>query len=205
MLYFNKQMKQRAINRLIFFVLMAVVLSSGCCSLFRALGLSPPVFREDFSMLDPQDFPEKIKQLEEISLNHKSVSVRTRALFYIALAYMHYNNPSPDYPKALKYLDEYIVLDSDNKDIDEIVAWKSTLHSLDSSFHEYEKLEKSYAQLKQEYESTNKNRKSLNSQINKLTQMIEKQKKEIESLKGTIKKLDAVHREIEKKKRRIKK
>jgi tetratricopeptide (TPR) repeat protein len=198
-------MKQRAINRLIFFVLMAVVLSSGCCSLFRALGLSPPVFREDFSMLDPQDFPEKIKQLEEISQNHKSVSVRTRALFYIALAYMHYNNPSPDYPKALKYLDEYIVLDSDNKDIDEIVAWKSTLLALETSLREYEKLEQSYAQLKQEYESANKDKASLNKQIKDLASTIEKQKKEIGSLQETIKKLDAVHQEIEKKKRRIKK
>jgi len=201
----NWKMKQRVINRFIFLVIIAVVLSSGCCSLFRALGLAPPVFREDFSMLDPEDFPEKIEQLEDISQNHKSMSVRTRALFYIALAHMHYNNPSPDYSEALKYLDEYITLDSSNKDIDEIVAWKSTLHALDSSIQEYEKLEKSYAQMKQEYESTNKNRKDLNNQINALSQIIEKQKKEIGSLQETIKKLDAVHQEIEKKKRRIKK
>lgn len=201
----NRKMKRGAINQVIFLVIMAVLLSSGCCSLFRALGLAPPVFREDFSLLDPEDFPEKIKQLEEISQNHKSMSVRTRALFYIALAHLHYNNPSPDYSKALKYLDEYIALDSDNKDIDEIVAWKSTLHTLDSSLREYEKLERSYAQLKQEYESANKNRGFLNKQINDLAQMIEEQKKEIGSLEETIKKLDAVYQEIEKKKKRIKK
>jgi len=198
-------MKHRAINLVILLVIMAVLLSSGCCSLFRALGLAPPVFREDFSLLDPEDFPEKITQLEEISQNHKSMSVRARALFYIALAHLHYNNPSPDYSKALKYLDEYIAHDSDNKDIDEIVAWKSTLHTLDSSLREYEKLERSFAQLKQEYESTNKNRELLNKQINDLGQMIEKQKKEIGSLQETIKKLDAVYQEIEKKKKKIKK
>jgi len=184
---------------------MAVLVSSGCCSLFRALGLAPPVFREDFSLLDPEDFSEKIKQLEEIAQNHKSMSVRTRALFYIALAHLHYNNPSPDYSKAIKYLDEYIALDSDNKDIDEIVAWKATLHTLDSSLREDEKLERGYAKLKQEYESANKNRGYLNKQINDLSQMIEKQKKEIGSLQETIKKLDAVQMEIEKKKKRIKK
>ena len=198
-------MKQRAINQVIFLVIIAVLLSSGCCSLFRALGLAPPVFREDFSLLDPEDFPEKIKQLEEISQNHKSMSVRTRALFYIALAHLHYNNPSPDYSEALKYLDKYIAVESDNKDIDEIVAWKSTLHTLDSSLREYEKLERSYAQLTQEYKSANKNREFLNKQINDLGQMIEKQKKEIGSLEGTIKKLDTVQQEIEKKKKRIKK
>jgi chromosome segregation ATPase len=199
----KREMMQKAINRLIFFVIIVLLLSSGCCSLFRALGLAPPVFKEDFSLLDPEDFPEKIKQLEEISQNHKSMSVRTRAFFYIALAHMHYNNPSPDYSKALKYLDQYIALDSENKGIDEFVAWRSTLHTLDSSLREYEKLEKNYAQLKQEYESANKKGELLNKQLNELSQMIEKQKKEIGSLEETIKKLDAVHQEIEKKKKRI--
>ncbi len=194
-------MKQPAVNKVIFILMLAVLLSSGCCSLFRALGLAPPVFREDFSLLAPEDFPEKIRQLEEIAQSHKNERVRTRAVFYIALAHMHYNNPSPDYSKALEYLDEYIALDSANKDIDEIVAWKFTLLSLDSSLREYEKLERDYVQLKQEYESANKDRELLNKQITDLGQMIEKQKKEISSLQEIIKKLDAVHREIEKKKR----
>jgi DNA repair exonuclease SbcCD ATPase subunit len=198
-------MKRREINQVVFLVIMAVFLSSGCSSLFRASELAPPAFREDFSLLAPEDFPEKIKQLEAISQNHKSLSMRTRALFYIGLAHLHYNNPSPDYSKALKYLDEYIAHDSDNKDIDEIVAWKSTLHTLDSSLREYEKLGKSYAELKQKYERANKNEKFLNQQMNDLTQRIEKQKKEIANLKETIKKLDAVHQEIEKKKKKIKK
>jgi tetratricopeptide (TPR) repeat protein len=198
-------MKQGAINQALFLVIIAVLLSSGCCSLFRALGLAPPIFRENFSLLDPEDFPEKIKQLEEISQNHKSMAVRTRALFYLALAHIHYINPSPDYSKALNYLDKYIALESDNKDIDEIVAWKSILRRLDSSLREYEKLERSYAQLKQEYKSENKNREFLNKKINDLGQIIEKQKKEIGSLQETIKKLDAVQQEIEKKKKGIKK
>ena len=198
-------MKRRAINQVIFLVMMAVFISCGCCSLFRTLGLAPPVLREDFSLLDPQDFPEKIRELEDISQNHKSMSVRTRALFYLALAHLHYNNPSPDYALATTYLDEYIKLDSDNKDIDELVAWKSTLHALASSLREYEKLEQSYAQMKKEYEGANKNRADLNKQINVLSQLIEKQKKEIGSLQETIKKLDAVQMEIEKKKKRIKK
>ena len=126
------------------------------------------------------------------------MSVRTRALFYIALAHMHYKNPSPDYSKAVQYLDKYIALESDNKDIDEVVAWKSTLRTLDSSLQEQEKLKRTYAQLKQQYNRANK-------EINDLGQVIEKQKKEIERLKEIIKKLDAVEQEIEKKKKGIKK
>jgi outer membrane protein assembly factor BamD (BamD/ComL family) len=191
-------MKPGEIKQVIFFIIIGVLLSSGCCSLFRAHGPAPSLLRENFSLLDPEDFPEKIKQLEEISQTDKSMSVRTRALFYIALAHMHYKNPSPDYSKAVQYLDKYIALESDNKDIDEVVAWKSTLRTLDSSLQEQEKLKRTYAQLKQQYNRANK-------EINDLGQVIEKQKKEIERLKEIIKKLDAVEQEIEKKKKGIKK
>jgi predicted RNase H-like nuclease (RuvC/YqgF family) len=194
-------MKRGAIKLGLFIVVTAVFLSTGGCSLFRALGIVSPDFREDFSQLNPEDFPKKIKQIEEIAQYHKSEHVRTRAVFYLALAHLHYKNPSPDYSEAQKYLDEYITLDSDNKDIDEIVAWKSILLTLTTSLQEYEKLETDYAQLKQKYESENKNNASLNKKILGLGQTIEKQKKEISDLKGIIKKLDAIQQEIEKKKR----
>jgi len=191
-------MKPGAVRQVLFPVVIGVLLSSGGCSLFSAKEPAPPPFREDFSLLNPQDFPDKIKLLEEISQNHKDMSVRTRALFYIALAHMHYKNPSPDYSKAVQYLEKYIATQSDNKDRDELVAWKSTVQALDSALRENEKLEKSYAELKQQYEGVNK-------KIRDLGQVIEKQKKEIDGLKETIKKLDAVEQEIEKKKKGIKK
>lgn len=188
-------------NKVVFLIIIVIVLGSVRCSMFRSLGLARPVFREDFSQLDPSDFPAKIEELEGIARAHKNEHVRTRALFYIALAYLHYNNPSPDYSMAIRYMDEYIERDADNQDIDEIMAWKSTLLILDNSLHEHEKLEKEYARLKQQYESTVKKGESLNTEIDNLGQLIEKQKKEISSLKEIIKKLDALHREIEKKKK----
>jgi outer membrane protein assembly factor BamD (BamD/ComL family) len=194
----EKGMKLGAIQHVGFLVIMVAVLSSGSCSLFRTHGPSPPVLLEDFSLLRPEDFPEKIKQLEAISQNDKSQSVRTRALFYIALAHMHYKNPSPDYSKAVQYLDKYIALESNRQDIDELVAWKSVVQTLDSSLREHEKLERSYAQLKQQYDRANKGRELLIKEM-------ESQKKEIEKLKQTIKELDSVQQEIEKKRKGIKK
>jgi hypothetical protein len=201
----KKEMKPGAIGQFIFLVMIVALLSSVNCSLFRARGSARPVLREDFSVLHPGDFPEKIKRLEEISQHDKSMSVRTRALFYMALAHMHYNNPSPDYSKAVQYLDKYIALESNRKEIDEIVAWKSVVHTLDSSLRQYEKLERSYAQLKQQCDSAIKNREVLVKKINDLGQVIENQKKEMEGLKETIKKLDTVQQEIEKKRKGIKK
>lgn len=194
----EKDMKPRAIHQVIFLVMIIALLSSGNCSLFRTPGPAQPLLREDFSLLRPEDFPEKIKQLEDTSQHDKDISVRTRALFYIALAHMHYRNPSPDYSKAVQYLDKYIALESNRKDIDEFMAWKSVVQILDSSLREYEKLKRSNAQLKLQYERTNKDRESL-------VKVIENQKKEMESLKQTIKELDTVQQEIEKKRKGIKK
>ena len=179
-------------------VVIAALVSAGGCSLFGTHASGPPSLQEDFSLLRPEDFPAKIKQLEDISQHDPSASVRARALFYLALAHMHYKNPSPDYAQAVLSFDRYIGLESARKDIDEKVAWKSIVQTLDNSLREREKLVKSYAQLKQQYDRLNKNGAAL-------AKLVESQKKEIESLKQTIKELDAVQQEIEKKRKGIKK
>jgi hypothetical protein len=201
----NKELRQGAAGQIAFFAMTVALLSSGGCSLFKSLGPAPPPLQEDFSTLRPEEFPAKIKQLEEISQSDKSASVRTRALFYLALAHVHYRNPSPDYSRAVQYLDKYIALESKRRDSDEIVAWKSVVQALDTSLQQHEKLEKDYALLKQQYDSAAKNRDLSAKRVNDLNQMIENQIKEIESLKATIKRLDAVQQEIEKKRKAIKK
>jgi len=184
-------------------VLVIAALSfSGGCMLFKKPEVAPAILREDFSLLEPEEFPEKIKQLEEIAQNHESVSVRTQAYYYVAVAYMHYNNPAPDYTQALKNLDEYITRDTENATIDEVAAWKAILLSLVNSMGEIRKLEQSHAQLKQQYSRADKDRKDLNRQIEDFSQTIERQKKEILSLEDKIRKLDALHAEIEKKKKK---
>jgi hypothetical protein len=200
-----KGKRPRAMSQVIFPVVIVALFSSGSCSLLRGLGPAPPALREDFSVLRPEDFAGKIKQLEEISQNDKSLAVRTRALYYIALAHAHYKNPSPDYPKAVQYLDKYIGLETDRQEIDDIVAWKAVVQALDNSLRDAEKLEKSYVQLKQQSDSANKNKELLAKKITDLGQVIENQKKEIERLKKTITELDTVQQEIEKKRKGIKK
>jgi len=191
-------MTAETVPRALSLVVIAALISSGGCSLFGKLAPPPPILQEDFSLLRPEDFPAKIKQLETTSQQDPNTSVRARALFYLALAHMHYNNPAPDYVQAVQYLDKHIAAESVRKDVDEKVAWKSVVQALDSSLKEREKLAMSYAQLKQQYDRSNKNSDAL-------TKLVEKQKKEIESLKQTIKELDAVQQEIEKKRKAIKK
>jgi chromosome segregation ATPase len=115
---------------------------------------------------------------------------------------MHYNNPAPDYTRALKNLDEYITRDTENATIDEVVAWKAILLSMVNSMGEIRKLEQSLLQLQQQNSRADKDRKDLNRQIEDFSQTIERQKKEILSLEDKIRKLDALHAEIEKKKKK---
>jgi predicted RNase H-like nuclease (RuvC/YqgF family) len=185
-------------------VVTAAVLFSLACALPQPAEVAPPVFRVDLSGLAADDFPEKISQLEEFSQTHKDPHVRTRALYYLALAYMHYNNPQPDYIRALGSLDQYMTLDPSDENKDEIVAWKSVLSSLDSTLKEYEKLKENHSRLTGDLQRANKDRSVKNQKIKDLDQTLEAQKKEIEALQGKIKKLDALHQQIETKKKKKK-
>lgn len=199
------QMKQGALKKVLFLIIIAGLFSSSCSSLYQESVVTPPIFQEDFSELDPDEFPRKIDQLEDIAQNHESITVRARAHLYIALAHIHYNNPSPDYSLALKHLDEYIALDPDNERADEIVIWMSVLRDLDKSIRDYDELQKNYELLKQENVRANKDWKYLYQQKEELSKTIVEQKKQILNLEEKIKKLDSLYLEIEKKKKTKKK
>ncbi|MGD8538674.1 MAG: hypothetical protein PVI66_08150 [Candidatus Aminicenantes bacterium] len=198
-------MKQGTLKKVLFLLIIVGLFSSSCSSLFQKSAVTPPIFQEDFSKLDPDEFPGKIKQLEDIAQNHESVSIRAKAHLYTALAHIHYNNPSPDYSAALKHLDEYIALDPDNERIDEIVIWMSILRDLDNSIREYDELKKNYELLKQENVRANKDWKYLYQEKEELSKTLEEQKKHILNLEEKIKKLDSLYLEIEKKKKTKKK
>jgi outer membrane protein assembly factor BamD (BamD/ComL family) len=198
-------MRKGALEKIFFIVIIAGLFSSGCSSHIEDPVVTAPIFKTDLSALEPEEFPERIKQLEAIAQNHDSISVRNRAHFYIALTHIHYKNPSPDYSLAIKHLDEYIALDPDNVRIDEILIWMSVLRDLDRSLKEYDGLKRKCELLNQENMRINKDWKYLNQEKNDLARTIEIQTKKISSLEDKIKKLDSLYIEIEKKKKTIKK
>jgi outer membrane protein assembly factor BamD (BamD/ComL family) len=149
-------MRKGALEQIFFLIIVAGLFSPGCSSLIKDPVVTAPIFEADLSKLEPEEFPERIKQLENIAQNHESVSVRTRAHFYIALTHIHFKNPKPDYSLALMHLNDYIALDPENERIDEIVIWMSVLRNLDSSIREYDDLKKRHELLKQEKKTIKK-------------------------------------------------
>ncbi|MGB2905944.1 MAG: hypothetical protein WBB73_02520 [Candidatus Aminicenantaceae bacterium] len=187
----------------VFLFLCAALLSSVACTMYEEPEITPPAFNQDLSQLAPEDFPEKITELEAIAQNHESSSVRCQAHYSAALALMHYNNPSPDYTRALVHLNVYMAADTDpTRDKSEIAVWHFVLSQLNIMLSDYDTLQKNYAELRKQYQSADQSRKSLAQQIKDLDQTIERQKKEIAGLEDKIKKLDALHAEIEKKKKK---
>ncbi len=175
----------------------------GACAVYEEPEMTPPVFRQDLSLLAPEEFPGKITELEDIAENHENPSVRVQAYYYAALACLHYNNPAPDYAQALRNLDAYMAIDTEHpREKGEIAIWQFVLSQMVTTLQDYEKLQKSYAELRQQYRNTEKNREFLGQQIEDLAKTIDRQKKEIAGLEDKIKKLDALHAEIEKKKRK---
>ena len=116
---------------------------------------------------------------------------------------MHFNNPKPDYTKALANLDEYMSFNAEYpREKGETEAWQSVLSQMITTLQSYEKLQESYEKLRKQYRNIEKNREFLGEQIQELAETIESQRKEIANLEDKIKKLDALHAEIEKKKKK---
>jgi len=174
------------------------------CAVYEEPAVTPPIFNQDLSLLAPEDFPGKITELEDIAGNHESPGIRSQAYYYAAQAHVHYNNPSPDYARALGNMDAFMAIDSEHpgKNQSEIAVWQFVISQMVTVLQDYEKLQKSYAELRQQYRNTEDNRVFLGQQIEDLAKTIERQRKEIAGLEDKIKKLDALHAEIEKKKKK---
>ena len=178
-------------------------LFNGACTLFEEPEILPSPLNQDLSLVAPEDFPETIKKLEDISENHHNPDIRNKARYTTVLVYMHYNNPNPDYMKALANLDKYMSLTTDQTpEKSETAVWHSILAQMITMLQKNEKQQESYETLRQQYRTTEKNREFLGNQIQELAETIKKQRKEIADLEDKIKKLDALHAEIEKKKKK---
>ncbi len=165
--------------------------------------ITPPSFSQDLSQLAPEEFQGKIDELASIADKHENAEIRTQAHYYAALAYMHYNNPSPDYSGALVHLDAFMASDSEpGRDKNDVAVWHFILSQLNMLLSEHEMLKQSYVELEKKYLDSDRNNKVLSGQMRILNQTIETQKKEIAGLEDKIKKLDALHAEIEKKKKK---
>ncbi len=140
-------MHKRSILFLIFFIL------SGCTPSYEQSRIEYPACAEphfltifkEYSSVAPEDFAGKIKEIEE-SFSGLILSEDDRTLQHLRLAVLlsHYKNPRPDYQRALKELDLYLLSARDED--------KAVLRSFQFFLREVIRLDREGKELKKKLE-----------------------------------------------------
>jgi hypothetical protein len=67
----------------------------------------------------PEDFPREITRVEKLTRYHPDPAVRAKSHLRLAMLYLDYRNPHPDYLRALKELKQYVSMSPDGDKRDE--------------------------------------------------------------------------------------
>ena len=67
----------------------------------------------------PEDFPREISRVQKLTRYHPDPAVRAKSHLQLALLYMDYRNPNPDYLRALKELKQFVSMSPDGDKRDE--------------------------------------------------------------------------------------
>ncbi|TAN43095.1 MAG: hypothetical protein EPN25_01205 [Nitrospirae bacterium] len=100
----------------------------------------------------------------------------------LALLYSHYRNPSPDYPRALKELDQYLLLVPDGAGTSEVRDRHALLKEINRLGGESETLNDTIKQLKKEAARLGKENKSIREKLSQLEALdieFEKKRKQV--------------------------
>ncbi len=150
-----------------YILLLLFLLLSGCIASREQPRIEYPacaepyfliVFKE-YSSLKPEDFAWRIKQIEE-SLSGKALSEEDRTLLHLRLAVLlsHHKNPRPDYQRALKELDLFLLSVRDESfPKDSQIFWgtsedKAVLRNFQSLLKEIIRLDREGKELKKKLE-----------------------------------------------------
>jgi len=98
-------------------------------------------------VLKTEDFSKDIAKLEEIIQKEVDISIATKVHLELALLYLDYKNPSPDYFKAFQELEIYASLSPTGK-TDEVQNLLRLLREVKKLADENQELIKTVEQLK---------------------------------------------------------
>jgi hypothetical protein len=149
-----------------------LLLISGCSPAF--LSKSPGIISV-CQISAPKDFNKEILRLKEETREDNEVSVRAVAHLILSALHSHYENPSPDYLKALKELRAYISLDPDGAGRDDIQNRLVLLLRFQALSKKNQKLKKSLTQL----DARNKEMKETIERLKNLDISLEKKRRQV--------------------------
>ncbi|HAG51089.1 MAG: hypothetical protein A2X87_08490 [Deltaproteobacteria bacterium GWC2_42_51] len=132
--------------------------------------------RLSYPVLNPEDFSKEIARLESIIQAENDLSKVTKAHQQLAVLYLHYKNPNPDYVNAIKHLEIYVTLSQRGGKTEEVQSLLSLLRAF------------------------NENKLLGHESKNRIDQLI----KENQELKKTVEQLQSLDIKMEEKRREVK-
>lgn len=136
------------------------ILTSGC--------VPKPAIMSELDFCPALQIETEISRREQEIKTDTDSSSKARSLLSLTLLYSHHKNPNPDYPKALKKLEEFTLLDLKYGEADSVQYLMALLQKIVKTENKYVKSRTSI--------------KKLNNRIKKLEQKTEKLRKEYETL-----------------------
>lgn len=154
------------------------------------LAMPADQIEEEISLLEKKIAPELTDSRDELL---------PEAYYYLALLYSHYNNPSPDYGKALKSLNRYASDLPPEIEAHDVFYLENLLEKLEGLV----RLKKGYIQLQGEHIELEKDYGRLRRQLDNLVQEHSSLIQKHRTTKETIEKLKMLDIKLEQKKREI--
>jgi outer membrane protein assembly factor BamD (BamD/ComL family) len=133
------------------FMVMMVFFFSGCLSIFKRNDRYPQIFKINLNLLKPDQFPDFIDQMLQVSESNPVAANRTKAILVIARARIHHNNPSPDYTRALTAFEKYLEQSPDSNNLNEILDWIGILRLYTKSMQSLEQTRNEFQVLSQQH------------------------------------------------------
>ncbi len=111
------------------------ILAFGCTQKLKII--KKPDFAD---ALRVENIESEICRLEKVIEDETDSYAKSKVLFHLALLYSHHKNPTPDYERALKKLEEYASINPAEANTDKVLYLRSLLHWIEKNKIAYEKL-----------------------------------------------------------------
>jgi peptidoglycan hydrolase CwlO-like protein len=126
--------------------------------------------------VEEKGFSQETSRLEWLAREDPKKSVRAQSHLQLAYLYVNYRNPQLNYTRALREMENYLSLTSDEAQTDEFQNWFAVLKEVDKLQTNLEKTQKVNKSLRDEATDLQKVNKSLRDEVTDLKETIEKLK-----------------------------
>jgi len=146
-------LRYRTKNASLFLSILLILALSSCIYQIHNDTTSDSLFSKKCTYpdigLDSNDLPKEITKYEQVLKEKPDKETLAAAYLQLASLYSSHRNPSPDYVRTLKLLNDYSTLEPDKAKAETFQYWYSIISYINKLRHETAGLQKENAELKE--------------------------------------------------------